>query len=116
MYDGETAKTRDTSIRTIYQCLVLQYCDSFGMASSFKYICDLLKLPCICILGSEATNTMWNMVRLDGHWYHFDPSLNKAKKFFYFNIDDRLCFKDHTVHQDYAEIVPKCENMQYNFF
>lgn len=45
-----------------------------GYSEAFKYICDIYKIPCICVIGiSQNENHMWNAVQAeDGEWYFVD--------------------------------------------
>ena len=42
-----------------------------GYALAFKVLMDRAGIPC-CYVSSDAINHAWNMVRLDGNWYHVD--------------------------------------------
>ncbi|MFJ7186693.1 transglutaminase domain-containing protein [Lysinibacillus xylanilyticus] len=62
----------------------------------------------------------WNLVKLDGQWYHLDTTWNDpvpdrkgAVRYQYFLVDDRTMAKDHTwVAGDY----PKATSTMYNYF
>lgn len=48
-----------------------------GYSEGFKFICDRLDIPCVCVFGNydEKTNVghMWNYVQMeDGKWYAVD--------------------------------------------
>lgn len=44
-----------------------------GYAKAFKLLCDRIGVPCITVTSS---NHMWNMVYVDGQWYHMDCTWN----------------------------------------
>lgn len=57
--------------------LISPGCVCEGYAEGFKFICDSLGIPCVCVFGNynEVSNTahMWNYVRMnDGKWYGVD--------------------------------------------
>ncbi|MFJ6210456.1 transglutaminase domain-containing protein [Lysinibacillus sp. NPDC092081] len=62
----------------------------------------------------------WNLVKLDGQWYHLDTTWNDpvpdrkgAVRYQYFLVDDRTMAKDHTwITKDY----PKATSTMYNYF
>ena len=53
-----------------------------GIAVAFKLLCDLCEVPCIVVSGTtdtdedwqtlDRTTHAWNMVQLDGAWFHID--------------------------------------------
>ena len=77
-----------------------------GISKSVKILCDAADIPCIIVV-SEANREKgikyrhgWNMVKIDGFWYHldvtFDLSLSKKEiRYDYFNLDDSRIFRDH---------------------
>ena len=78
-----------------------------GIAKTVKILCDRLGLGCIIAVSDADPDHgvryrhAWNMIELDGKWYHmdatFDNSLGRygAKRFDYFNLSDRQIFADH---------------------
>ncbi|GAB0171446.1 transglutaminase domain-containing protein [Lysinibacillus sp. CTST325] len=62
----------------------------------------------------------WNLVKLDGQWYHLDTTWNDpvpdrkgAVRYQYFLVDDRTMAKDHTwIAKDY----PKATSAMYSYF
>ncbi len=62
----------------------------------------------------------WNLVKLDGQWYHLDTTWNDpvpdrkgAIRYQYFLVDDRTMAKDHTwIAEDY----PKATSTLYNYY
>ena len=77
-----------------------------GIAKTVKALCDALGLWCIVALceanpekGIRYRHT-WNVVRLNGQYYHvdatFDNSLQRgAPRYDYLNLDDSHIFRDH---------------------
>lgn len=62
----------------------------------------------------------WNLVKLDGQWYHLDTTWNDpvpdrkgAIRYQYFLVDDRTMAKDHTwIAEDY----PKATSTMYSYY
>ncbi len=52
-----------------------------GYALSFKFLCDLYDVPCICVIGNANNGTetelhMWNYVMVGSKWYAMDVTWN----------------------------------------
>lgn len=44
-----------------------------GYSKAFMYLCQSIGIECICVSGkSSGYGHMWNMVKVDGTWYHMD--------------------------------------------
>ena len=57
-------------------------CNAYSEA--YKYIMEKLEIPCI-IVSSTAMNHAWNMVSIDGEWYHVDVTFDDTGKLGYGN-------------------------------
>jgi len=78
-----------------------------GIAKTVKILCDELGIDCIIAISGAAPEKgikyrhAWNVLKLNGSWYHldatFDNSLGRygAKRFDYYNLDDKKIFRDH---------------------
>ena len=77
-----------------------------GIAKTVKVLCDAAGLECIVALSHNNPEKgvkyrhAWNVVKVDGKWYHldatFDNSLQRGeKRYDYCNLDDRHIFRDH---------------------
>lgn len=77
-----------------------------GMAKTVKMLCDECGVECIVALSHDNPERgvkyrhAWNVVKLDGKWYHvdatFDNSLQRGvKRYDYFALDDKHLFRDH---------------------
>lgn len=48
-----------------------------GYSKAFMYMAQELGFDCICVVGwANGTAHMWNMVNLDGMWYHVDVTFD----------------------------------------
>jgi len=88
----------------------------------FEKMMELLGIPCYYVVGHAAgegdNGHAWNMVKLDGHWYHIDGTWNdlgsRTKtheiRYRYFLRDDEFMKKDHR--WNYAHY-PICHSKKY---
>ena len=60
---------------------------------------------------AEGEGHMWNIVNIDGEWYHLDVTWNDLSKdtisHEYFNITDSEISLDHTFSKNYTEFTPE---------
>lgn len=91
-----------------YHCLVNGYSVCDGYASAFKLLCDEAQIPCDVVLGqSNGGNHAWNLIQLDGAWYHvdvtFDDPVGMPEDYVgsqYFCLTTAEILKDHTIDPD----------------
>lgn len=75
-----------------------------GYSKAFMYLCQSIGIECVCIIGGEH---MWNIVKVDGEWYHIDVTWddpivtgssggsNITHK--YFLVSDKTVLLDHEI-------------------
>lgn len=68
---------------------------------------------------SMAMNHMWNLVKLEGNWYHIDctwddPTGGGAENHDYFGLSDALMSRDHS--WDDADSLPACSSNDCNYY
>ncbi len=75
-----------------------------GYSKAFAYLCQSIGVPCICIVGSgNGENHMWNMVQVDGKWYHVDVTWDDpvgsqpVLRHDYFCVSTATIRKDHSI-------------------
>lgn len=82
-----------------------------GYAKAFMYFAQSMGFDCTCVIGyAGSVPHMWNMVKLDGQWYHVDvtwddPVRSDGKQVLrdtYFLISDEQIEADHTVDMPFA--------------
>lgn len=65
-----------------------------GNATTFKLFMDALDIPCKIIHSTEQGEHAWNVVQLDGDWYHvdvtFDGGTAQNAGYAYFNVPDSV--------------------------
>ncbi len=96
-----------------------------GIAKGVSYLLGKLEVPNIIVCGTSDINEQkighaWNMVELDGEYYHMDITwdLQEINHFtnhshMYFNLDDESML---TNHEWELEDSPSCEAMQENYY
>ena len=94
-------------------------CD--GYSKAFKLLLEKVGIDNVIIHGStEDVAHAWNVVSLDGEYYHVDTTSDKldmTKKYVihtYFNLTDKQIFETHSINQDF--IVPQCNSERYNYY
>lgn len=85
------------------------------------------------VTGDTGQPHMWNLVELDGKWYHLDVTWNDQSdgyRHMYFNLTDQGISKDHTINADFSDIptnvvlagepfnnkLPVCNAVDYYYF
>lgn len=99
----DTAAAEDASLwkaYTVYGLLVDGKAVCEGYARAMQLLLSYADMECRLISG-EAGGTvhMWNLVRVDGNWYHLDPTWNDESdvlRYDYFNVTDAVIRQDHT--------------------
>lgn len=78
-------------------------CEAYSRA--FQYVCQILDIPVILVSGSAGGSHMWNMVQIDGKWYHIDltwddpvSSSGNVLRHDYFLISDARIKKTHSIY------------------
>ena len=74
-----------------------------GYSKAFMYLAQAAGIPTICVNGrSGGTGHMWNMVNIDGQWYHIDVtwddpvSTKPMLTYDYFLVGDKTILADHS--------------------
>lgn len=98
-------------------------CD--GYARAMELLCAYVKIPCRIIYGtSKGSSHAWNLVELDGNWYHFDPTWidsNSIRAYDAFNVTDKVIELNHTIspingEEDGNFEMPACTATEDNYF
>lgn len=98
-------------------------CD--GISRAFKYLCDIARINSTVVIGNswneyeEKQCHAWNIVKIDGNWYHIDATWNlnlsqrfKYIRYDYFNLTQKDILRDH---RDF-KIIEDCNALKNNFF
>lgn len=111
------------NLRDIYGALVEKSTVCGGYARAFSYLCSKVGIETITTLGDfNETPHMWNMVRIDGNWYHVDVTSGNATntefpyiRYDYFCVTDDIINKYHVLY-DQPFDYPKASSEKYNYF
>ncbi len=90
-----------------------------GYAEAFQYLLHRVGIQSFLVLGTgNGGGHEWNAVRIDGKYYHVDPTWNDQGDIIYhayFNMSDDMIKEDHTIDStDYA--MPKCDLIDAHYF
>lgn len=95
-------------------------CDSY--AKAMKYLLDGLDISSMIVVGKAGEeNHAWNLVRINGEYYHIDPTWNDpitidgsdVLRYNYFNLTDDEISKSHFWKRDKY---PIANSNNYNYF
>lgn len=84
-----------------------------GYAKAFMYLCQAVGIQCFCVAGYAGEDHMWNMLQLDGEWYHMDVTWDDSGTYEYFCIPDSQMFVDHTMRNFFP--VPAATATKYSY-
>lgn len=62
---------------SVYGALVNKKALCEGYAKAFSYLCNMAGIENMIVTGYTNVAHMWNMVKLDGNWYHVDVGWDK---------------------------------------
>lgn len=102
----------DNEIRSAYEVLVNKngLCVAYSMA--YKYLLNRAGIGCICVLSTEMGHS-WNMVSIDGSWYHVDvtwddllPDFEGAVSHDLFLLSDEAIKTSWLAHYDWEYSYP----------
>lgn len=134
VYDSEFKGGEESDIYSAYGVLVFGHAVCEGYARSFKLLCKYAGIECILVTGySKGVGHMWNMVNLDGNWYHVDVTwddLRKEPLHTYLNVTELSIRADHDIDISYSKAdstlimqgdsfnfyLPEAKSDEYNFF
>ena len=105
-----------------------------GYSYAFKLCMDICGIDCITVGGTadngkEVLSHAWNMVRLDGRWYHVDVTWDDAYNVnyngswchMYLGLNDDIMSRDHEwsaivqgLHG--LEEIPVCDDLTYYYY
>lgn len=109
-----------------YGCLVLGTAVCEGYAKTMKLLCDLSGLECMLVVGETINSSSneghaWNIVRIDGEYYHVDvtyddpisPDGSDILTYQYFNLaDNEMALYNSWNRASY----PICDSTRYNYY
>lgn len=108
-----------------YGCLVLGKTVCEGYSKAMKLLCDLSGIECMIVTGrsldSTVENHAWNIVKIDGSYYHIDVTKDDPVSgngddilaYYYFNQPDSQMKK---VLKWDTSLYPRCNSTKYNYY
>lgn len=116
-YIENTGNTDSGNEMSAYGAIIQKKAGAAGFAESFKTILDMSGVDCQVITGTkEEVSYTWNIVRIDGEWYHVDVAGDKGSDGIshkYFNVSDvemgGRCTWDN-------ENYPACKGEKYSYY
>lgn len=73
-----------------------------GYSKAFMYLAQSIGVKCVCVVGYAGESHMWNMVEVDGEWYHVDVTWNDPVGGEGANYNDYLLISDSTISLDHT--------------
>lgn len=124
-YDGE-----GENMLSAYGCLVDGEAVCEGYAKAFVLICSYYGIECMPVTGDTTSGEgivephMWNLVKLDGKWYHLDLTWNDPVtdigddfiKYDYFAVSDDVISIDHDITQIGKIEYPVADDSHNDYF
>lgn len=113
-----------------YGCLVDKRAVCEGYAKAFALVCGKLGIDALPVVGTSINAGgkpeahMWNLVKLDGKWYHVDVTWDDSTtelgddfvRYDYFMLSDRLIAADHTPSQISDFVYPAADDNSLEYF
>lgn len=108
---------------TIYGVLINRKARCEGYAKAYSYLCNRVGIENMIIMGNTTVYHMWNMVKLDGNWYHVDLTWDKPNidtypdmiLYQYFMVTDAVIENDHQIWREPVD-PPRAYSTKENYF
>ncbi|MBR6702458.1 MAG: hypothetical protein IKI78_04895, partial [Clostridia bacterium] len=82
-----------------------------GYATTFRLFMQMLDIDCKVVHSIDLGHS-WNLVKLDGEWYHVDCYMDAGGSYLRsFNMNDELCAQSHDWNR---EIFPAATGLKHN--
>lgn len=119
-YDKSEAGPLSNLKYTSYGCLINQRAVCSGMSRANQLLLNKLGVECRVIRGDSRNEPhMWNVVKVNGDWYHqdvtWDNAPNPMNQYNYFNVNDAIIDLEHKKYDIYPDFAPLEKNKRYNF-
>ena len=134
--DGVSSSSDGWEYFSSYGALVMGEAVCEGYAKAFDVLLAAVGIESHTIRGeSLGVGHMWNVVKLDGDWYHVDTTWDDSddkESYEYFNVSSEYILQDHTINDDigllsqdeiddgtavnYNFFVPEAESMELNYY
>jgi hypothetical protein len=122
----DDSSSTDIYSSTIYGTLINKVALCEGYAKTFSYLCNLAGIENLIVSGVVNLPHMWNMVKVDGNWYHIDVTYDFADEnilfthpefisYQYFLVSDAVIENNHIIDKSIFE-PPAANVMKDNYF
>ncbi|MBQ9983115.1 MAG: hypothetical protein IJP29_00845 [Lachnospiraceae bacterium] len=120
-YSEDTTQPSGSDIFRAYGALVNKdaVCNGYAEALHILFTCAGLETQFV-VGTADGVDHAWNLVQLDGEWYHLDatwndpvPDQKNTAIHAYFNVPDDIMSVTHVWEQ---ERYPKARSMDYNYY
>lgn len=109
-------------MHTSYQALINKQAVCDGISKALMMLLNKAGIETIVVSGYvEGEAHAWNIVKLDGEYYHIDATSNKIEinnqkyaMHSYFNVADENIQITHTISDEF--VIPKCNGNKYNYY
>ena len=82
-----------------------------GYATTFRLLMQMLDIDCKVVHSTDLGHS-WNLVKLDGEWYHVDCYMDADGTYMRsFNMNDEMCAQNHDWNR---EIFPAATGLKHN--
>ncbi|MGN0666076.1 MAG: transglutaminase domain-containing protein [Huintestinicola sp.] len=117
------AYNESNDMNTVYGTLVGKEALCQGYAHTFSYLCSKIGLESVTVLGVANEEHMWNLVKMDGDWYHIDltwddpdrASFPDSVRYDYFGLTDTRIKQLRTVHASEFPM-PEATGTKYEYY
>lgn len=120
------------NLYTAYGSLIENQAVCEGFSKAMKLLLGKMGIKCGLVTGSRKNEAhMWNVVEIDGKWYHLDVTWDAAgdlQRYDHFNVSDEIIKKTHNINDNadsssdfsgsnkYNLGIPICDSMEQNYF
>ena len=121
-----TSSVSGDYVDSVYGALVEKKALCEGYAKAFSYLCNLSGIENMIVTGYTGVDHMWNMVKLEGSWYHIDIGWDQPSEaireqypdlilYQYFLADDAVMENNRSIN-NYLCSPPEAEAETMNYF
>ena len=119
-YDDAAAQNTDIwQSYTSYGALVNGRAVCEGYSRAMQLLLSYAGIHSRIVYGeADGGLHMWNLVRIDGEWYHLDAAWNDSNtlvSYRYFNVTDQVIQKDHTISGNLSAL-PECTSEAAGYY
>ena len=122
-HDAAAGNSSGSNAWSAYGALVEGKAVCEGYARALSLLFNMCGIQNRCITGVTTGDHMWNLVKIEGEWYHLDATGNDSgdsNYYTYFNLSDKTIGLTHLIdtpfYDSYNYNLPQCDAVTYNYF